>query len=320
MNTELVAIINSFNRRELLEKAITSLTHALRQASFPSAIIVFEAGSNDGSREFLSAWHEQNRNDNLIVLTASSGNASFAEGVNTTCADALARFPECRWLFLFETDNWLAGIEPIEKAVALLSAQPQLAAAGFTVQRHNGTFCGYGMRFPTYLSLAAGQNLAGFFNLDAPSESQWQRTGDIRWRVCDAVFTSPLLIRRQAWKQTAGFDAEAFPFSESDLDWAWRCAKLGWSLAVIATEGVVHDNLQQASAWSAHRVIDFHRSRLRLLKRHRGRRAALLKPLLFVRHVLETILLACWQRSDPKAKIRLANRKQMLRTVWSDYS
>jgi GT2 family glycosyltransferase len=317
---ELVAVINSFNRRELLERALISLTQALRNAPFGSAVVIFEAGSNDGSKEFLDAWREQNPGDNLTVVAAADGHSSFSHGVNKGCAVALQRFPECQWLFLYETDNWLANAEPIGQAISLLKVQPQLAAVGFTVKRHNGIFCGYGMRFPSSISLALGLNLSMLWDLDRPNASAWQVTEGIRWRTCDAVFTSPLVIRRQAWEQTDGFDAEGFPFSDSDLDWAWRCANLGWKMSVIASENVVHDNLKQASAWSSNRVIDFHRSRLRLLKRHRGNRAALLKPLLFLRHCAETIVLSYQAGSDPGAEQKLAKRREMLRTVWRDYS
>lgn len=317
---EFVAVINSFNRKTLLEKAVTSLSRALRAAPFGSAIVVFDAGSNDGSKEFLQAWREANPHDHLTIITPANDRVSFSHGVNTGCATALAKFPECRWLFLYETDNWLADAGPLCQAISLLKAEPQLAAVGFTVRRHSGVSCGYGMRFPSSLSLAAGQNLALRWNLHAPNESAWQMTNDIRWRTCDAVFTSPLVIRREAWEQSGGFDEEYFPFSDSDLDWAWRSAKAGWKTAVIASESVVHDNLEQASAWSATRVIDFHRGRLRLLKRHRGHRAALIKPLLFFRHCFETVALAGKARSDPTAKGKLAKRRQMLRTVWTDYS
>jgi GT2 family glycosyltransferase len=316
---ELVAIINSFNRRDLLERAIVSLIKALKKAPFGSAIIVFEAGSDDGSTEFLTAWRDQNPDDNLIIVTPADGHSSFSQGVNTACAAALKRFPECRWLLLYETDNWLAGADPICQAISLLKARPELAAAGFTVKRHSGDFCGYGMRFPSSISLALGLNLSMWWNLDRPNDSVWQATDGIRWRTCDVVFTSPLLVRRDTWERTGGFDSETFPFSDSDVDWAWRCAKLGQSMAVIASKEVVHDNLQQSSAWSANRVIEFHRSRLRLLRRHRGIRVALIKPLLFFRHLVETIVLALNNRTDSAAQGKLKNRRQMLRTVWSDY-
>jgi GT2 family glycosyltransferase len=317
---ELVTVINSFNRRELLERAVTSLMHALREAPFGSAIVVFDAGSNDGSKEFLDAWREQAPGDNLIIVTSPADRASFSDGVNTGCATALTRFPKCRWLFLYETDNWLGRVEPLCQAISLLKAQPKLAAVGFTVKRHSGHFCGYGMRFPSLISFALGQNLSLRWNLQSPNESPWQVTDGIRWRTCDVVFTSPLLIRREVWEATGGFDAECFPFSDSDLDWAWRSAKAGWEMAVIASESVVHDNLEQSSAWSANRLIDFHRSRFRLLRRHRGNRAALIKPVLFLRHCLETVALTCKLRSDATAEAKLTKRRQMLRTVWTDYS
>jgi len=316
---ELIAVINSFNRRALLERALTSLTETLRSAPFGSAIIVFEAGSNDGSVEFLKTWRDNNPADNLSIIEAPTGRSSFSDGVNTGCAAAISRFAKCHWLFLYETDNCLTSVEPLQKAIALLKIEPQLAAVGFTVKQHDGKFYGYGMRFPSALSFALGQNLAARLNLHAPNNSAWQTRDGIRWRTCDVVFTSPLLIRRETWEQSGGFDEKNFPFSDSDLDWAWRCAKLGWKMAVISSDSVVHDNLEQLSAWSANRALDFHRNRFRLLKRHRGAWVSLLKPVLFLRHWLETLLLAR-RSNDPGAKEKLAKRKQMLRTVWNDYS
>jgi GT2 family glycosyltransferase len=317
---ELVAIINSFNRRALLEQALTSLTTALRNFSVPTAIIVFEAGSSDGTSEFLDAWRQEHPQDNLSILEPDNSLSSFSDGVNAAAASALAQYPRCRWLFLYETDNWLGSAQPVSEAIALLQTHEDLAAVGFTVRRHSGTFCGYGMRFPSASSFALGLNLTARWKLDLPNESKWQTTSGIRWRICDIVFTSPLLIRREAWEQTAGFDAKAFPFSDSDLDWAWRAAKLGWELAVIASDDVVHDNLSYSSAWSADRVVTFHRARLRLLQRHRARRAIFLKPFLFLRHCIETALLARGKSKDAAAQRKLDKRLEMLRTVWRDYS
>jgi len=316
---EVVAVINSFNRKALLENALASLTQALRAAPFGSAIVVFDAGSKDGSVEFLRSWNGLNPGDNLVVIESAAADSSFSDGVNRGSAVALDRFPECRWLFLFETDNWLQTAEPLSHAVRLLEQEPHLAAAGFTVKRHSGEFCGYGMSFPTALALALGLNLTLRWNLDRPNDSPWSATNSFRWRMCDVVFTSPLLVRREAWLQTGGLDAERFPFSETDVDWAWRCAESGWKTAVIASDQVVHDNLQQASAWSANRVIEFHRSRMRLLKRHRGEWIGLIKPILFLRHCVETLLLTFGRSSDVAAASKLEKRKQMLRTVWSDY-
>lgn len=319
-SVQLVAIINSFNRRQLLEQAITSLASALRGARFSSAIIVFDAGSTDGSVDFLKGWKENYPGDKLSIIEASAGRSSFSDGVNIASTEALTRFPKALWLFLYETDNCLLNVEPLEKGIALLEQEPRLAATGFTVRQHDGSFFGYGMRFPSTLSFAIGQNLAGSWNFHAPNDFAWQTRDGIRWRKCDVVFTSPLLVRREAWVESGGLDAENFPFSDSDLDWAWRCAKLGWGMAVVASDHVIHDNLSQPSTWSANRVLDFHRNRFRLLRRHRGSHVALLKPILFLRHGIEAMILKSKSHSDPTAKEKLAKRRQMLRTVWGDYS
>jgi len=216
-DVDLVAIINSFNRRSLLERALASLTESLRKAQFGSAIIVFEAGSTDGSAEFLNAWRENNPGDNLFVIGASAGRSSFSDGVNAACAAAIARFPNRRWLFLYETDNCLRNVEPLEKAITLLNCKKEIAAAGFTVKQHDGKFFGYGMRFPSALSFALGQNVAALWHLHDPNDSTWQETDKVRWRTCDVVFTSPLLIRREAWEQSGGFDASEFPALASGL-------------------------------------------------------------------------------------------------------
>ena len=319
-SVEFAVIMNSFNRRSLLEKALGSLIPALRELPFGAATIVFDAGSTDGSREFLRSVAEKNPEAGIEILNpAAGGDTSFSAGVNAACRRALDQFPDLRWLMLYETDNWIAGPEPLLRACTLLCAESQLAAAGFTVRLHDGKRCGFGVRFPTVTSLIAGQNLTARWKLDAARRTERRRMGDIEWFTCDVVFTSPLVIRREAWEASHGFDAGTFPFSDSDLDWAWRCAFRGLGMAVIESDAVVHDNLAVASAWSANRVLDFHRSRLRLLKRHRGCWVGAIKLLLFFRHLMEIVLLKRSARSDPTAGPKLEKRHQMLRSVWRDY-
>ena len=322
---ELVAVINSFNRLPLLREALGALTEALRQApALGGAVIVYEAGSTDGSREFLETWTREHPGDRLeIVAPAAGAGRSFSDGVNDGCAEAMRRFPSTRWLLLYETDNWIAGPEPLARAIEVLEAQPDLAAVGWTVRRHSGEAAGYGMRFPYPLALAAGMNLCLRLRLEAPEPAPVKRmAGGVEWWRCDIVFTSPLMIRRTAWEGAGGFDVAAFPFSDSDLDWAWRCRRMGLGgQAVVRSDAVVHDNRAQSSAWSEDRVAKFHRARLALLRRHRGGlRANAIKPLLFLRHGLESVVLAVASvRGRPGAGAKLAKRLEMLRSVWRGY-
>ena len=320
---ELVAVINSFNRLPLLREALGALTAALRAGGIPAAVVVYEAGSTDGSREFLENWRRELPGDRLEIVTPVPGaGTSFSDGVNAGCAAAWRKFPATRFLLLYETDNWLAGPEPLQQARALLEARPELATAGWTLRKHAGSEggVGYGMRFPTPLGLAAGRNLCMRLGWEGHNDTPWQETRGIRWRTCDVLFTSPLLIRREVWEKSGGLDAAAFPFGDCDLDWAWRVRKLGLGeQAVIQSDAVVHDNRAQASAWSDNRVVDFHRARLRLLRRHRGSWVGVVKPLLFLRHAVETALLLAIGRRRPDAKVKLTKRLEMLRGVWRNY-
>ncbi len=313
-------IINSFNRCALLERAFDALALALRGLPFGSATVVFEAGSTDGSREYLERAAQENPGAWIEVMRPEPGeDTSFSAGVNAACAHAITAFPRLRWLMLYETDNWVAGPEPLAQACALLAAEPQLAGAGFTVRLHSGKPCGYGMRFPSVWRFVAGQNVAEWWNLDDPNPGPHRESAGVEWFTCETVFTSPLVIRREAWERSGGFDGKEFPFSDSDVDWAWRDAQMGGQLAVIESDAVVHDNLAVNSAWSANRVVDFHRSRLRLLKRHRGVWVGVVKPLLFFRHLAEWLMLSRAARRDPTAEPKLAKRRQMLGSVWRDY-
>ena len=322
---EIVAVINSFNRLSLLREALEALTAALRQApDLGGAVVVYEAGSTDGSREFLEAWARDQPTDRLEIVTPAPGaGTSFSDGVNDGCAEALRRFPTTRYLLLYETDNWISGPEPLRQARAVLEAEPGLAAIGWTVRKHSGQTTGYCMRFPSPLALAAGPTLNQRWELEVPRRVPVQRTpGGVEWWRCEVAFTSPLLIRRGTWERSGGLDVAAFPFSDCDLDWAWRCWKTGLGgQAIIPADTVVHDNRAQASAWSDDRMLKLHRARVKLLKRHRGWwNVNAVKPLLFLRHAAECVLLRrAERRGEPGAAGKLAYRLQMLRSVWWDY-
>ena len=307
----LVAILNSFNRRELLREALPSLAGALAECPFGAAIVVFDAGSTDGSLEWLANYQQEERPPTpvQVILREEGADGSLSAGVNAAARYALEKFPHLEWLFLYETDNWIGSASPVLAAAGLLESVPDLAAAGFTVKKRGGEGAGFGCPFPTVTQFILGQQLTNLLRLDALRIRQWQATGDVRWAPCDIVYTSPLLIRRKAWEQIGGPDARSFPFCDTDVDWSWRAWRQGWRMAVIETSEVVHDNQGVASGWSADRVVNFHRARLRLLSKHRKMSLLPVRILLLCRHLCELFLLivASWCLNNPR---------QMLRKRW----
>lgn len=316
---QFVAVINSYNRRDLLSSALESLVRTVDPRGDEYAVVVFEAGSKDGSREWLARFAEEHRDLRLEVVEPQAGSdSSFAAGVNAGCSHALERFPEVEFLFLYETDNYVSSAEPLIAAMRLLREEPHLAAVGFTVRRHSGKPCGWGGAFPTVLSFVLGPHLSLY--LGAPHcKIAKRRSHSVEWFTADVVYTSPLLIKASRWKGLGGLDARQFPFSDSDLDWAWNVAKAGYQLGVIATDAVVHDNLQVLSNWSDSRVLNFHRARFRLLRKHRGWGVILAIPLLFLRHLAEYVLLTTFVLLGRRPVLALRKRWLLLKGVWVGY-
>jgi GT2 family glycosyltransferase len=316
---QFVAVMNSFNRRNLLVQALESLVQAVDAVQIQFAIVVFDAGSTDGSREWLASFAERHPEVRLEIIEPSGqGDTSFSAGVNLGCRFALQAFPDAEFLFLYETDNWISRAEPLISAIRLLRKEPQLAAAGFTVRLHSGRFCGWGQAFPTVLSFVLGPHLSMYLGLPHASVIN-RETDGIEWFTADAVFTSPLLVKSSFWRSCGGFDPRQFPFSDSDLDWAWRVAREGYLLGVIRTDAVVHDNLALQSSWSNLRVLQFHRSRFRLLRKYRGRGVSLAIPFLFLRHVMEYALLLLMVLIRRRPMLSLKKRSILLKSVWAGY-
>lgn len=319
---ELAVIINSFNRRDLLEKALASLLPALRAIQTKAAVLVFDAGSTDGSREFITSLSSECGDIQISLRTPEPPEAvSFADGCNQAAAAALAAHPGVKWLFFYETDNLLPNHQALREAISLLESEPRLAGAGFTVEKINGEKAGYGCAFPGMLGFILGQQLSARLHLDDMPLTNWKITlGGSRWAACDVVYTSPLLVRAAAWRDAGPMDSKLFPFTDSDLDLCWGFHRKGWSMAVLDLPGVIHDNDATPSAWSGRRVLWFHQSRFRLLKKYRGTWVELLKPLLFVRHLAEWLALAPRAARPGPSRQSWQTRGTLLKRVFSGYS
>lgn len=317
---QVVGVINSFNRSELLRFALPSLASALKGSRLPGAIVVFDAGSTDGSREFISEFSKASAEVPIRSVFCRLGEPnSFSDGINRATAAAISEFPSLRWFLLFETDNLMEDHRPLDDAISFAEAHPDVGAVGFTTRLLSGKPAGCGCRFPTAFEFLIGLRLATLFHLDRSEGAVIEASEGRRAFECDAVYTSPLVIRREAWAKNGGLDAGRFPFSDCDVDWAWRLRKLGWRQLVLRTEKVVHDNRDIVSVWSKNRAIHFHRGRLRLLRLHRGTPALPLKLGLAMRHLGE--LLVCSVLFYPRRRHlpRLRARGSLLRTVFRGY-
>jgi GT2 family glycosyltransferase len=313
---ELSVIINSFNRLQLLREALPSVINALNIA-LPGkfAVVIFDAGSTDGSIEFVSEFYNDTQEFPLICLCPPLDvDRSFSAGCNLAIQKAAQTFPNLKWCFLFETDNLITNPTALTLSIKLLEQEDHLAGVGFTVEGAN--FCS---SFPNFIAFVLGQQLSYHLGLEKMKIHPWYPFAESQWGYSEVVFTSPILIRYSAWQATGGMDAANFPFSDCDHDWCWAVHKQGWRLAVLNVSGVIHFNKMIISEWSSKRVIDFHRARLRLLVKHRGQQGSWLNYLLFLRHILEIFVLISGAVYSEKARKSFFQRQILIRSVWNNY-
>ncbi len=288
-------LINSFNRLELFREALRPLRQWLpTDPNFRGqvAVVVYDAGSNDGTLEWL-AEQKQRADFPIEVLTPQSAgeDTSFAAGLNTIAAYAIERYKSLEYLLFYETDNQILSAPPLNKAREVLARHDTMAACGFTVRYVDGRPAGIGASFPTVWKFLLGPKLVHALKLDAIRYRNADAFTGVDYGILDIVHTSPLLVKVAAWIDSGGLDAKRFPFSDCDLDWAKVLHDKGWFLSVIKTDEVIHDNQAAISSWSANRAIMSHQGRLRYLKKHAKGKVFLAWPAgLLLRHGAEWVL------------------------------
>jgi GT2 family glycosyltransferase len=318
MDRPFSAIINSFNRVDLLKEALPSLLEGVRKVSVGTSVVVFDAGSTDGSIEYIQNMQEETETPIHLIEPSEGEDTSFSAGVNAGVAYAADRYPELKWCFLYETDNYLAHPEALEEGLRLLRRREELGAVGFTVEKRSGEKTEFGKPFPTVSSFVLGQRPKSWLGLGEP-DVEWRTDQGQRFSYCDVVHTSPLLVEQELWKEIGGMDSDTFPFSDSDVDLCWRIAKQGRKCGVLDVRGVMHDNLQQESEWSKSRVLRFHQGRFRVLRKHRGRIVDTIRPLLLVRHFIEWIgLFLMWTVGKRPASV-LESRFHLMKLALFEY-
>lgn len=315
----LVALINSFNRCDLLDGCLSTLSAALSKLPIPTAILVYDAGSKDGSREFVKAFAAKSPVPLHLYEASKTEDTSFSAGLNTAAKEANKLYPQVKRYFIYETDNFISNPEAIPKAMKFMDEHADVAVVGFTCQKHAGHYTGSGDQFPTPWEFILSPPVVMRLRDKMGRGENTLREGK-EWYWSDVVFSSPILVRREAWEKVGGFDPVNIPFAEADYDLAWRLRKHGWKEAILVLAGVIHDNRSVLSEWSQTRARRFHQARYQLMKMHSGRSVGWMKPFLFLRHAAEVSVLAVKAPFQDKGGKRLAARWKLLTSVFNGYN
>ncbi len=213
------AVIVSWNNRELLARALTSLRGQVRE------ILVVDNASEDGSGEMVRTSFPD------VRLVAEPRNTGFAAGVNTG-----ARAAAGEYVLLLNPDA-AACPGAVDRLAAFLAAHPACAAAaGLLLDEQGQPQAGWNVRrFPTLATFAVSLLLV---------DRLWpQNPVTRRYVAADVDLGSPaeveqpaaacLMLRRAAFDGIGGMDERFYPAWFEDVDLCLRLRRAGWSIAFV---------------------------------------------------------------------------------------
>jgi len=143
-----------------------------------------------------------------------------------------------------------------------------------------------------------------------PSPARGRRIAEV-----EVAYSSCTLVRMDAFRAAGGFDPWYWQ-CQSDVDLSLRLRKRGYRVGVDLGYQVKHDGAGGKSG-GVERVLDLYRSRLHLYEQVYPLSQLYLRPLLFVRHLLELIWFALM--APFKKDQRLSTRLEMLKGVLGGY-
>lgn len=295
-------LINSFNRLTLLEKSIESVIPFCESNDAIFHIHIIDAGSTDGSLEFIELMAIRYT---FITYEIFQG-ASFSQGCNQGIRTIQHLLPEVDALILFETDNFLTSVAPVLTALQLIRSDKSIGSIGFSVKTFSGHPVLPGSTFLKPIATVLGLKLSHYLKIEKIKENYNINFYNYFFQKFQVIYTSPLVISLDVWNNIGGMDEELFPFCECDSDLAFRMYKKGYKSYVMKCNGVIHDNLNTQSTWSEKRVFDLSRARLAYMKKHNGLILSyILRPLLCLRHFVESIYFLFWRRNTKAFLMRI---------------
>lgn len=233
----LSVVVVSWNTRDVLADCLASVRRQL--AGVAHETIVVDNASSDGSAEMVATAFPE------VHLLRNAENVGFGRACNAGM-DA-ARGP---WVLLLNSDARLVDAS-IVRLLDQLEARPEVALAGPRIVGLDGRLQPSAHRFGTLRRLVLEE--LGLYKLLSRRRTAALFLGGY-WahgeeRFVDWVTGACMVVRREAFVRTGGFDARIFLYGE-DEEWCRRIRRAGFEVLFSPSAEVVH-----AGHVSAHRAI-----------------------------------------------------------------
>jgi GT2 family glycosyltransferase len=251
-------LIVSWNVKELLRDCLRTLKQNAGDVRYET--IVVDNQSHDGSPEMIRSefpW---------VKFIEPHANLGFGRGNNLAFEQARGR-----WTLLLNPDTVVLD-RAIEKLVKFADANPQAGAVGGKTLKADLSLersCVWGSpgMWPMICKSVGLQLIfknSRLFNREA---MDWWPRDTVR--EVDVITGCFLMIRRDVYEQSGGFDPRFFMYAE-EVDLCWRIKKMGWKLMFTPDAQIIHLVGESAAKAKPNRVYHLHLALLKLYRKHYG--------------------------------------------------
>jgi GT2 family glycosyltransferase len=261
--------IVSWNIKDLLRDCLNSLKAQAGDVRYET--IVVDNASSDGSAEMVQ------REFPWVKLVDPKANLGFGRANNLAYQHSTGR-----WVLLLNPDTVVLD-RAIEKLVRFADQHPEAGAVGGRTLKKDGVSlersCCWGSPglwplFCKSLGLHIIFKNSAIFNREAMD--YWQRDSV---REVGVITGCCLMIRREVYEQTGGFDDHFFMYAE-ETDLCWRIRKTGGRLVFCPEAQIIHLVGESAKKATSNRLFHINRALLKLFRKHYGKAYMLLANLL----------------------------------------
>ncbi len=254
-------IIVNYNVREFLRGALESVRRSLAAGGLSGEVFVVDNASRDESTEMVAKEFPE------VKLHALHENIGFGRANNLAMREASGEY-----LLILNPDTIL-GEDTLRVMFDFMKSHPKCGVSGCKLLNADGSFqtsCRRG--FPTpWASFTKLFGLSSFFP-NSQRFAQYNLTYlpvDQTYEI-DALAGAFMILSREAFEKTGGFDEEYFMYGE-DIDLCYRIKKAGLSVFYVHSTSTVHFKGESTRRSVLNEVKVFYEAMHIFVRKHYGK-------------------------------------------------
>lgn len=292
---QLSIIIVNWNTCEITRACLRSIQEQV--SGIAREVIVVDNASSDKSVEMIRREFPD------VRLIVNDENLGFGRANNQAM-----RIARGRYFFLLNSDTVVLD-DAIQRLVDFMEREPRVGIAGCKLLFEDLSLQGSCSRFPS-IRVALLEDLMLYKFLSRRRQGELLLGGywaHDRARDVDAVWGAAMMVRREVFAETGGFDERIFMYGE-DLEWCMRVRDAGWRITFTPACRIVHLNHKSAEKKYGDERIDLcHKRAYEIYRRRSG---VVLMSILMLIRTAGALIRVCYFRM--RAMVRGSAREYFI--------